>query len=115
MLQNKTEQAIKSFKQILLQDKAFIGEALPALKECYLKLNNQYEFQEFLQICVDQDTGNVAELMLADVIEKEKGLDTAQYYMYRELLKHPNLKGFYRLMNYHVADAEQGKAKESLL
>ncbi|OCG10089.1 lipopolysaccharide assembly protein LapB [Gilliamella sp. App6-5] len=115
MVQNKTEQAIQSFQQILQQDKAFIGEALPLLKECYLILNNQHEFQQFLQLCVDQDSGNVAELMLADLIEKQKGLDAAQYFMYRELLKHPNLKGFYRLMNYHVADAEQGKAKESLL
>ncbi|MWP61756.1 lipopolysaccharide assembly protein LapB [Gilliamella sp. Pas-s25] len=115
MIQDKTEQAIQSFQQILQQDKAFIGEALPLLKECYLTLNNQHEFQQFLQLCVDQDTGNVAELMLADLIEKQKGLDAAQYFMYRELLKHPNLKGFYRLMNYHVADAEQGKAKESLL
>ncbi|MCX8650637.1 lipopolysaccharide assembly protein LapB [Gilliamella sp. B2776] len=115
LVQNKTEEAIESLKQILQQDKAFIGEALPLLNECYHKLNKQDEFQKFLQLCVDKDTGNVAELMLADIIEKQKGLDSAQYYMYRELLKHPNLKGFYRLMDYHVADAEQGKAKESLL
>ena len=115
IVQNKTEEAIESLKQILQQDKAFIGEALPLLNECYNKLNQQDEFKQFLQLCVDKDTGNVAELMLADIIEKQNGLDSAQYYMYRELLKHPNLKGFYRLMDYHVADAEQGKAKKSLL
>ncbi len=115
IVQNKTEEAIESLKQILQQDKAFIGEALPLLNECYNKLNKQDEFKQFLQLCVDKDTGNVAELMLADIIEKQDGLDSAQYYMYRELLKHPNLKGFYRLMDYHVADAEQGKAKKSLL
>ena len=110
--QNKTEQAIESLQQILNQDKAFIGEALPLLKTCYAKLNQPQLFKQFLEICVKQDTGNVAELMLADIIEKDNGLDAAQYYLYRELLKHPNLKGFYRLMDYHVADAEQGKAKE---
>ena len=115
IVQNRTEEAIESLKQILQQDKAFIGEALPLLNECYNKLNKQEEFKQFLQLCVDKDTGNVAELMLADIIEKQNGLDSAQYYMYRELLKHPNLKGFYRLMDYHVADAEQGKAKKSLL
>ena len=115
IVQNRTEEAIESLKQILQQDKAFIGEALPILNECYNKLDKQDEFQQFLQLCVDKDTGNVAELMLADLIEKQNGLDSAQNYMYRELLKHPNLKGFYRLMDYHVADAEQGKAKESLL
>lgn len=115
MVQNKTEQAIITFKQILQQDKAFIGEALPLLKECYQQVAREDEFQQFLQLCVEQDTGNMAELMLADIIEKQRGLDAAQYYMYRELLRNPNLKGFYRLMDYHVADAEEGRAKESLL
>ena len=115
MSQDKCEQAIECFEKILNQDKAFIGEALPLLKTCYAKLNQPQRFKQFLEICVQQDTGNVAELMLADMVEKDNGLDAAQYYLYRELLKHPNLKGFYRLMDYHVADAEQGKAKESLL
>jgi lipopolysaccharide assembly protein B len=114
MAQHKIEQAIDSFQQILNQDKAFIGEALPQLKTCYTELNQPEKFKQFLEICVKQNTGNVAELMLADIVEKNNGLDAAQYYLYRELLKHPNLKGFYRLMDYHVTDAEQGKAKESL-
>lgn len=115
MVQNKTEQAILAFEQILHQDKALIGEALPLLKKCYLKLDKKNEFKQFLELCVEQDTGNIAELMLADIIEEQKGLDAAQFYLYRELLRHPNLKGFYRLMNYHVVDAEEGRAKESLL
>ncbi len=115
MSQDKCEQAIECFEKIVHQDKAFIGEALPLLKACYAELNQPQQFKQFLEICVQQDTGNVAELMLADMVEKDNGLDAAQYYLYRELLKHPNLKGFYRLMDYHVADAEQGKAKESLL
>ena len=94
MVQDKTEQAIESFQQIINQDKAFIGEALPLLKECYTQINQPQLFKQFLEICVKQDTGNVAELMLADIVEKNNGLDAAQYYLYRELLKHPNLKGF---------------------
>ena len=38
IVQNKTEEAIESLKQILQQDKAFIGEALPLLNECYNKI-----------------------------------------------------------------------------
>lgn len=115
MGQDKIEQAITYFKQILEQDKSFIGEALPFLKTCYMQLNQQDELKAFLKLCVENDTGNVAELMLADLIESRTGRDAAQNYMYRELIKHPNLKGFYRLMHYHVADAEEGRAKESLL
>lgn len=113
--QKNDEKAIYYLEKILQQDKAFIGEALPYLKTCYQNLNQVDQFKVFLKRCVELDTGNVAELMLADVIEKQNGRDAAQYYIYRELIKHPNLKGFYRLMDYHLADAEEGRARESLL
>lgn len=115
MAQENYLKAIQYFTQILDQDKAFIGEALPFLKECYERLGNEDDFKQFLKRCVEADSGNMAELMLADIIEKQAGRDSAQFYIYRELVKHPNLKGFYRLMDYHLADAEEGRAKESLL
>ncbi|MDF7666304.1 lipopolysaccharide assembly protein LapB [Orbaceae bacterium ESL0727] len=115
MAQGQIEKAIIHFEQILQQDKLFIGEALPFLKDCYTQLHREDELNAFLKRCVEEDTGSVAELMLADRIDATNGRDAAQYYIYRELLKHPNLKGFYRLMDYQLADAEAGRAKESLL
>ena len=115
MAQNQYEKAIPWFRLILQQDKAFVSEALPFLKICYEQLNQQNEFKAFLKQCVEVDSGSLAELMLADIIEQQNGRESAQYYIYRELVKKPNLKGFYRLMDYHLADAEKGRAKESLL
>lgn len=115
MAQGKMEQGVSYLQQILKQDKAFVGEALPLIKTCYLALNQEEGLKDFLKSCVEKDTGNIAELMLADIVESQKGIEAAQYYMYRELIKHPNLKGFYRLMDYHVTEAEEGRAKESLL
>lgn len=115
MAQENYLKATQYLTQILDQDKAFIGEALPLLKICYEHLNSEDDFKQFLKRCVEADSGSTAELMLADMIEKQSGRDAAQYYIYRELVKHPNLKGFYRLMDYHLADAENGRAKESLL
>ncbi|WP_392565549.1 lipopolysaccharide assembly protein LapB [Utexia brackfieldae] len=115
MAQQRYDKAIYHFTQILEQDKAFIGEVLPFLKTCYEMSADLDAFKVFLKRCVEADSGSVAELMLAEVIESENGRDAAQYYIYRELIRHPNLKGFYRLMDYHVADAEEGRAKESLL
>lgn len=109
------DKAIHFFTQILLQDNAFMEEALPYLKTCYEKLQQFDEFKTFLKRCVEANSGSMAELMLADIIEQQSGKDAAQYYIYRELIKHPNLKGFYRLMDYHLADAEEGRGKESLL
>jgi len=115
MAQGNHLKAVQHLTQILTQDKAFIGEALPFIRECYQSLNQQDELKQFLKKCVELDSGSTAELMLADIIEQQTGREAAQYCIYRELVKHPNLKGFYRLMDYHVADAEEGRAKESLL
>lgn len=115
MDQNNYTKAIQHFTHILNQDKAFVSEALPFLKICYERLNIIDDFKQFLKRCVELDSGSMAELMLADLIEEQSGREAAQYYIYRELVKHPNLKGFYRLMDYHLADAEQGRAKDSLL
>lgn len=115
IVQGDHEHAVYHLTQVLNQDKNFIGEALPEIKECYINLAQEDKLKQFLKQCVDTNSGSVAELMLADILDKETGRDAAQYYIYRELVKHPNLKGFYRLMDYHVADAEEGRAKESLL
>lgn len=109
------EKAISEFSHILDQDHTFIGEAIPFLKTCYDKVGRPGEFKNFLKQCVEADPGNTAALTLADMIHEQDGLDAAQYYIYRALLRQPNLKGFCRLMDYHLAEAEEGRAKESLL
>jgi lipopolysaccharide biosynthesis regulator YciM len=53
--------------------------------------------------------------MLAEVIEQREGSDVVQVYINRQLQRHPTMRVFYRLMDYHLADAEDGRAKESLL
>lgn len=113
--QQQYSKAIADLVQILEQDKEFISESLPLLKMCFTNLNQQEAFKQFLKRCVDADTGNASVLMLAEIIEHQHGRDAAQHYISRELIRHPSLKGFYRLMDYHLADAEAGRAKESLI
>ncbi|MGC9493794.1 lipopolysaccharide assembly protein LapB, partial [Vibrio genomosp. F10] len=47
-------------------------------------------------------------------VAKHEGTASAQDLLTRQLLKNPTMKGFYRLMDYHLANAEEGRAKESL-
>ncbi len=54
-------------------------------------------------------------LMLADIIEQQEGPDAAQVYINRQLQRHPTMRVFHRLMDYHLNDAEEGRAKESLM
>ncbi|WP_127959302.1 lipopolysaccharide assembly protein LapB [Serratia microhaemolytica] len=114
--QQEYTKAATMMMRVLKQDKALVSEIIPMLAECYQHLPEQrQEWITFLQRCVDEQAGVSAELMLADVIEQRDGRDAVQLYLNRQLRRHPTMRAFYRLMNYHLADAEDGRAKESLL
>ncbi|CNH69424.1 lipopolysaccharide assembly protein LapB [Yersinia ruckeri] len=107
--------AAEALQQVLEQDKEVVSEALPMLHDCYQHLQQPRVWADFLKRCVEDNTGATAELMLAEILEQQDGRDVAQVYINRQLQRHPTMRVFYRLMDYHLADAEEGRAKESLL
>ena len=72
------------------------------LQECYAHLpEQQHNWAEFLKRCVEENTGATADLMLAEIIEQHEGRDVVQVYINRQLQRHPTMRVFYRLMDYH--------------
>lgn len=114
MSSEQWQKAANELERILEQDIDFIPEALPMLKECYQTIDRPDLLQSFLMRCTDANAGAMAELMLADMLEQKEGLEVAQTYINRELMRHPTMRLFHRLMQYHLAEAEDGRAKESL-
>lgn len=108
-------QAIPVLQKVLSLDKMMINEALPMLKKCYEKINEPEKWRRFLAQCVARTSGVTAELMLADDIEGKEGSQIAQAFIHQVTQRHPSLAGFSRLMDYYIAGAEEGKAKESLV
>jgi lipopolysaccharide biosynthesis regulator YciM len=105
--------AVESLLRVIDQDKELVSETLEMLQTCYQQLDKQEEWV-FLRRCVEENTGATAELMLSDVVEQYEG-DTAQVYITRQLQRHPTMRVFHKLMDYHLNDAEEGRAKESLM
>lgn len=108
------QESLNYLVHTLQQNPIFVGEALNDIYECYIKLNDEKGLKHFLKQCVYADVDHRAELMLADVIERQNGQELAQQFLSRELIQKPNLLVFHRLMDYHLHTAEEGKAKESL-
>lgn len=106
--------AVEALSQVLDQDKDLVSEVLPMMHDCYQQLNQPEQWVAFLRRCVEENTGAAAELMLAEVLEQDEGIEAAQVYVGRQLQRHPTMRTFYRLMDYHLAEAEEGRAKESL-
>ncbi|MCC8367457.1 lipopolysaccharide assembly protein LapB [Xenorhabdus sp. PB61.4] len=115
MAQKEYTKATEVLKRVLEQDKQLVSEVLPMLQECYRELVQPEEWEAFIRCCVEENCGAITEIHLADIIEQKEGRDTAQIYINRQLERHPTMRLFYRLMDYHLADAEEGRAKESLL
>ncbi|MFA0697443.1 lipopolysaccharide assembly protein LapB, partial [Vibrio sp. 10N.222.49.C9] len=105
---------IKYLESVLAQDVDFISEVLPNLADCYYHLGQEPELLEFLRKCIDKKAGVSVELMLAQVVAQHEGTGAAQSLLTRQLIKNPTMKGFYRLIDYHIAEAEEGRAKDSL-
>ena len=64
--------------------------------------------------CIAAKAGVSAELMLAQMVAQHEDSGSAQELLTRQLVKNPTMKGFYRLMDYHLSEAEEGRAKASL-
>lgn len=106
--------AVESLERVINQDKELVGETLEMLQTCYQQLGKIDEWEAFLRRCVDENTGATAELMLAQILEQREGIEAAQSYVTRQLERHPTMRVFHKLMDYHLNEAEEGRAKESL-
>ncbi|MBE5202371.1 lipopolysaccharide assembly protein LapB [Pectobacterium sp. FL60-S17] len=114
MAQQDYSRAVEALRQVLDQDKELVSETLPMLQECYQHLDKPLDWANFLKRCVEENTGATAELMLADILEREEGAEVAQAYINRQLQRHPTMRVFQRLMDFHLHEAEDGRTKENL-
>ena len=106
--------AVESLERVIDQDKELVGETLEMLQTCYQQLGKANEWEVFLRRCVEENAGATAELMLAQILEQREGVEAAQNYVTRQLERHPTMRVFHKLMDYHLNEAEEGRAKESL-
>ncbi|HDX8567497.1 TPA: lipopolysaccharide assembly protein LapB [Klebsiella oxytoca] len=106
--------AVESLERVIEQDKELVGETLEMLQTCYQQLGKIDEWEAFLRRCADENTGATAELMLAQILEQREGIESAQNYVTRQLERHPTMRVFHKLIDYHINEAEEGRAKQSL-
>lgn len=107
--------AVDYLQRVFEQDKELVYETLEMLEMCFRNLEQPQPWIDYLKRCVEENTGALAELYLADIYEQQDGMEAAQIYINRQLQRHPTMLMFHRLMNFHLNEAEDGRAKESLM
>ncbi|EMG9574703.1 lipopolysaccharide assembly protein LapB [Providencia stuartii] len=113
--QEHYDKAINVLKQVYEQDRELVAETLPLLYDCYQQIADMDAWEVYLRQCVAGNTGAVAELYLADIIVEKQSHEAAASYINDQIQRHPTMRLFYRLMDYHLKEAEEGRAKESLI
>ena len=95
------KRAIEWFEHILAQDVDFITEVLQPLKECYSALDDEAGFIHFLNDAQSKKAGISVSIQLAEYTNNAVGSEPAEKLMHNQIVRHPTMKGFYQLMNYH--------------
>lgn len=114
MANGEWRHAVACLQDVAKQDRGFLSEVLSDLQHCYHQLGQDDAFTALLEQWVAEDSGASEVLMLADHIAAREGQVSAEQLVLSHLQRHPTMKGFYRLMSYHSANAGQGRAKASL-
>lgn len=114
MAKGEYAKAVESLQRVISQTENWSAKRWKCCKHAissWVKLPNGQNSCS----AVEENTGADAELMLADIIEARDGSEAAQVYITRQLQRHPTMRVFHKLMDYHLNEAEEGRAKESLM
>lgn len=111
---SKYKSAIKHLEHILEQGPEFISEALPLITEAYYALDDQNQLIRFLHQCISKTQSSSAVVQLSKLIAEKEGDEVALSYLKDKITLHPTMKGFTQLMEYHIKDATEGRARDNL-
>ncbi len=112
--QGNFKKSAAQLERVLDQDSDFISEVLDDLAQCYESLGNENELVNFLKHSIEKKPTASVDLMLAKIVAQHQGAVAAQVLLTERLIKNPTMKGFHNLMDYHIAEAENERAKKSL-
>lgn len=111
---NKPQRAIEYLLPVTEKAPDFIPEVLPLLQEAYTQNQDEQGFTSVLHDVVLSHPCATAVVMLADIIAKRNDVVAAEQFMLAALQKNPTMKAFHKLIRFHVASADEGRARDSL-
>lgn len=108
------KQCQKQLNNLLHGDIQLLPDALHIARECFQQSGELTGYQDFLVQAIAEGAGASVINALAEQMEKQGELKQAENLILDALYRHPTMKGFQRLMQMQVKQAEDGQAKQSL-
>ncbi|WP_415887063.1 lipopolysaccharide assembly protein LapB [Neptuniibacter sp. QD37_6] len=113
MKSEQWKQAIKHLKKVSKQDRLFVSETIPLLKDCYERTGDSKGHLEYLRSCLANSPSTTVLIALAEHVKEERGIYAAGSFITEELKRRPSVKGFNSLIDLHI-EYGSDSAKDSL-
>lgn len=113
MKSEQWKQAIKHLKKVSKQDRLFVSETIPLLRECYERTGDHKDHLEYLRSCLAHSPSTTVLIALAEHVKQERGVYAAGSFITEELKRRPSVKGFNSLIDLHI-EYGSDSAKDSL-
>ena len=108
----------KSCKRVLTDlidvDIELLPEALNIVQAVYTEKNDESQYGDFLSHAITDGAGASVINALTTVMVDNGSIKQAENLLLNSLYRHPTMRGFQRLMQIHITQAEDGQAKQSL-
>jgi len=106
--------ALEIYSKIEEQDIELLPEMLEAMYECHVALGSPDNMIDCLEKLVARDAGITPVLILADILQAEKGDTVAVEFIARELSRRSSVRGLSRYIELSLA-ASKGDVRQNLL
>lgn len=103
MQQKRYADAVQVLQQVERQDPDYLSEVIEPLRQCYLEMQQENGFIEYLQYLLEHYSATTPALMLADCIKRQQGVADATTFVMAQLHKRPSLRGLDYLLSLGLA------------
>lgn len=112
--QKNYHKALAYLLPIRQQAPDYMPEALSLIEQAYQGLQDTETFLAYLYDVVLSTPSATAVVMLADQVVQANDRETAELFILTALRRNPTMRGFHKLIELHIANAESGREKASL-
>lgn len=111
--QQRYKEASRWIEDLPEIDVDLLSDYVPLVEQIYEGLADEDGLREYLERAMRLGAGASVTLKLAALIEHDN-IGCAQRMVLDELKRRPTMRGFHKLIDYHVQQAEPGQARQSL-
>ncbi len=96
--------AIRAFERVARHDIEFLPEILAPLLACYERRGETARARGFLQEMIEHYPGVAPVLALAQLVQRDEGIDKAQAFLTRQLQQRPSVRGEAALIDLSITN-----------